>query len=171
MAYTAWSVVFGEQPSASKWNVLGANDASFADGTGFGDAIVKAKHLDSTTMIKGITGGSLSPVPVAYTDVTSSSVTFSVDTNSKALITFGCEVQHNASAQRQSVLSLVVDGSSVDSIFSQSTVSAETHTTIARTYYGSLTSGSHTVKLQGSAGNTNVVAFIGAYWYAVITSQ
>lgn len=29
MAYTAWSVVFGEQPSASKWNQLGTNDAEF----------------------------------------------------------------------------------------------------------------------------------------------
>lgn len=29
MAYTAWSVVFGEQPSAAKWNLLGSNDAHF----------------------------------------------------------------------------------------------------------------------------------------------
>lgn len=29
MAYTAWSVVFGEQPSATKWNLLGSNDAHF----------------------------------------------------------------------------------------------------------------------------------------------
>lgn len=34
MAYASWSVVFGEQPTASKWNILGANDASFNDGTG-----------------------------------------------------------------------------------------------------------------------------------------
>ena len=36
MAYSAWSVVFGEQwlPSAAKWNILGTNDASFNDGTG-----------------------------------------------------------------------------------------------------------------------------------------
>ena len=26
--YTAWSVVFGEQPSASKWNIIGTNMAS-----------------------------------------------------------------------------------------------------------------------------------------------
>lgn len=31
MAYTAWSVVFGEQPSAAKWNLLGTNDAYFND--------------------------------------------------------------------------------------------------------------------------------------------
>lgn len=34
MAYASWSVVFGEQPSAAKWNILGSNDASFNDGTG-----------------------------------------------------------------------------------------------------------------------------------------
>jgi hypothetical protein len=29
MAYAAWSVAFGEQPSAAKWNILGTNDAHF----------------------------------------------------------------------------------------------------------------------------------------------
>lgn len=29
MAYQQWSVVYGEQPSASKWNILGTNDAHF----------------------------------------------------------------------------------------------------------------------------------------------
>ncbi|TAL08209.1 MAG: hypothetical protein EPO02_13560 [Nitrospirae bacterium] len=29
MSYAAWSVVFGEQPSAAKWNILGTNDAYF----------------------------------------------------------------------------------------------------------------------------------------------
>jgi hypothetical protein len=44
MSYAAWSVVFGEQPSAAKWNILGSNDASFADGTGIAaDAIIDSK--------------------------------------------------------------------------------------------------------------------------------
>lgn len=34
MAYASWSVTFGEQPSAAKWNILGTNDASFNDGSG-----------------------------------------------------------------------------------------------------------------------------------------
>ena len=29
MAYTAWSVIAGETPTATKWNTLGANDADF----------------------------------------------------------------------------------------------------------------------------------------------
>ncbi len=34
MAYSSWSVIFGEQPSAAKWNILGTNDAAFNDGSG-----------------------------------------------------------------------------------------------------------------------------------------
>ena len=34
MAYTALSFVFGETPSASKWNLLPANDAAFNSGGG-----------------------------------------------------------------------------------------------------------------------------------------
>lgn len=45
MAYVSWAVVFGEQPSAAKWNILGANDASFNDGTGIADGAIKPEHL------------------------------------------------------------------------------------------------------------------------------
>lgn len=48
MVYTAWSVVFGEQPSAAKWNLLGANDASFNDGTGIGNGAITSEHLNAT---------------------------------------------------------------------------------------------------------------------------
>lgn len=49
MAYAAWSVSFGEQPSASKWNILGTNDASFNDGTGIAvSAITPEKLLTGT---------------------------------------------------------------------------------------------------------------------------
>lgn len=44
MSYTAWSVNFADQPSASKWNVLGANDASFNDGTGIAAAAITSVH-------------------------------------------------------------------------------------------------------------------------------
>lgn len=45
MAYVAWSVVFGEQPTAAKWNILGTNDASFHDGTGIDDDVILTRHL------------------------------------------------------------------------------------------------------------------------------
>lgn len=37
-AYAAWSVVFGEQPSSTKWNILGTNDAYFDSLIGSGTA-------------------------------------------------------------------------------------------------------------------------------------
>lgn len=48
MAYASWSVVFGEQPSAAKWNILGSNDASFNDGSGLGDNTVTSEKLKAT---------------------------------------------------------------------------------------------------------------------------
>lgn len=45
MSYTAWSVVFGEQPTAAKWNQLGQNDAGFKDGTNIDDDAIIARHI------------------------------------------------------------------------------------------------------------------------------
>lgn len=56
MAYTSWSVVFGEQPSAAKWNILGANDASFNDGTGFpAGAVVQTVNTKTGAVATGTT--------------------------------------------------------------------------------------------------------------------
>jgi len=48
MAYASWSVVYGEQPSAAKWNILGSNDASFNDGTGIGAGVITSESLNAT---------------------------------------------------------------------------------------------------------------------------
>mgnify|MGYP003440289886 CR=1 FL=1 len=53
MAYASWSVVFGEQPSAAKWNILGTNDASFNDGTGIGTNAVAAASLATSALYLG----------------------------------------------------------------------------------------------------------------------
>lgn len=45
MAYVAWSVVFGEQPSAAKWNQLGTNDAGFKDGTNIDASAITPEKL------------------------------------------------------------------------------------------------------------------------------
>ncbi len=47
MAYAAWSVSFGEQPSTAKWNILGTNDASFNDGTGIAGLYKNLLTVDS----------------------------------------------------------------------------------------------------------------------------
>lgn len=46
MSYQSWSVVFGEQPSAAKWNILGQNDASFNDGSGIDDGVITPEHMN-----------------------------------------------------------------------------------------------------------------------------
>lgn len=59
MAYTAWSVVYGEQPTAAKWNQLGANDAGFKDGTNIdAGAITEAKIAASA-----VTSAKLNVIP------------------------------------------------------------------------------------------------------------
>lgn len=50
MAYTAWSVVYGEQPTAAKWNQLGANDAGFKDGTNIDAGAITNSLLASTAV-------------------------------------------------------------------------------------------------------------------------
>lgn len=59
MAYASFSVVFGEQPSAAKWNILGTNDASFNDGTGIADDKIHSRHIDwaATGGVSGDSGG------------------------------------------------------------------------------------------------------------------
>lgn len=49
MAYAAFSVVFGETPSASKWNILGTNDAAFNSGGGVLAAGVNAEAWTAFT--------------------------------------------------------------------------------------------------------------------------
>lgn len=45
MAYSAWSVVFGEQPTAAKWNQLGTNDAGFKDGSNIDNDAILNRHI------------------------------------------------------------------------------------------------------------------------------
>lgn len=55
MAYASWSVVFGEQPSAAKWNILGTNDSYFdgyIDRSGFP---IQAKFNSTTAVATGTT--------------------------------------------------------------------------------------------------------------------
>jgi hypothetical protein len=52
MAYTAWSVVYGEQPTAAKWNQLGANDAGFKDGTNLDNNFLITRHLGSSANLQ-----------------------------------------------------------------------------------------------------------------------
>lgn len=56
MSYTAWSVVYGEQPTAAKWNQLGSNDAGFKDGSNIDDDAIINRHMANDS----VTGDNLS---------------------------------------------------------------------------------------------------------------
>lgn len=69
MAYASWSVTFGEQPSATKWNILGTNDASFNDGTGIANLAWNVTSLSNPykfrarrTSALNSTGGSFAKI-------------------------------------------------------------------------------------------------------------
>lgn len=61
MAYVAWSVVFGEQPTASKWNILGTNDASFNDGTGVANLAWDVTSVSNPYKFRAYLGTAQSP--------------------------------------------------------------------------------------------------------------
>lgn len=74
MAYQAWSVVYGEQPSASKWNILGSNDAHFYSYLGdvepwitYSPTIANFTQGTSTVVAKYIQIGSYVRVSVIIT--------------------------------------------------------------------------------------------------------
>lgn len=73
MAYQSWSVVFSEQPSAAKWNILGTNDASFNDGTGIGNNVITSAKLKAAQ--SDSTPGSLSDIGTGYSTGATLSVT------------------------------------------------------------------------------------------------
>lgn len=121
MAYQSWSVVFGEQPSAAKWNILGTNDASFNDGTGIGtNAITTTKIANAQiTASKLATGASVANVATdqpttstSYTDLATSgpAVTVTIGANLMALVIVSCDVNNNG--QFNSYMGFAVSGAS-----------------------------------------------------------
>lgn len=80
MAYAAFSVVFGEQPSAAKWNILGSNDASFNDGTGIANMATSTTSISNPYKFKAYRNAAYTP-----TDSTTTKYPFDAedfDTNS-----------------------------------------------------------------------------------------
>lgn len=70
MSYSSWSVVFGEQPTASKWNILGTNDASFNNGSGIASltigSVTAVKNDYKFSVYRNAAWTSGTPVKVSY---------------------------------------------------------------------------------------------------------
>lgn len=86
MAYASWSVVFAEQPSAAKWNILGTNDAAFNNGTG----------IPSSGAIRSYVVTSETTASTSFTDLaTVQNVTAVVGTTGFLLVGYGCQISNS----------------------------------------------------------------------------
>ncbi len=85
--YQSWSVVFGEQPTAAKWNILGTNDASFNNGTG----------LPTAGADGAIVATSEATTSTSYADLatTTDTITVAVGANGKVMVGMSASMAQN----------------------------------------------------------------------------
>lgn len=88
MAYASWSVVFGEQPSAAKWNIIGTNMAGFNDGTAIGNAAISASKL-ATGAAAAVVATSETTTSTSYADLTTTTDTVTVTVGANGLLLVG----------------------------------------------------------------------------------
>ncbi len=81
MAYTSWSVVYGEQPSAAKWNILGTNDASFNDGTGIANMALSTTSISNPYKFRAYRSANFTSTSGADTKVPLNSEVFDTNNN------------------------------------------------------------------------------------------
>jgi len=91
MAYTAWSVVAGEQPTAAKWNQLGSNDASFNDGTGIGTNAIAAASLSTSAIKLGYVEvtATFSTASSTAVQITGATITVTIPAGGRSVLVIG----------------------------------------------------------------------------------
>lgn len=109
MAYSSWSVVFGEQPSAAKWNILGTNDSSFNDGTGIGTNAVAAASLATSAITLGYTQitATVTTSSATYVQATGLTTTVTIPAGGRRIkITAWCRSLENSVASDYTLMSI-----------------------------------------------------------------
>jgi len=81
MAYAAWSVSFGEQPSTAKWNILGTNDASFNNGTGIANLATNVTSISNPYKFHVYRNAAANTGNGAFAKVTFDTETFDTNNN------------------------------------------------------------------------------------------
>lgn len=81
MAYQAWSVVFGEQPSAAKWNILGTNDARFESWITTDVRMYVGNFTLTANGTKSITGVGFTPKVVQFFQLSTTGTATGVNTS------------------------------------------------------------------------------------------
>ena len=154
MAYQAWSVTFGEQPSASKWNILGTNDASFNDGTGIDAKKIITRHLG---LEYALVSASADTTVSTNTNITGATVTFTPAVASYALIwMFGRGLANGGTID----LILNVDTVNVPPISRIQNAGADNMIgTLGNFQKITLAASSHTIKLVGTKTGTGATVY------------
>lgn len=166
MAYAAWSVVAGEQPTAAKWNILGTNDASFNDGSGIAYTVnntVPANAL-STSAIKlgsASTTTTFSTASATAVQVTGLTITITVPSGSRSVLLLAwARALYNTTANTQVIMSIwdgvVGSGTQISESYAQANASASTGSNASAFAFVTPAAGSKTynVGLLATAGGT-----------------
>lgn len=168
MAYTSWSVVFGEQPSAAKWNLLGSNDASFNNGTGLPSAGSAVSNVAASETSTSTSYAALS---------TAQAVTVTVGTTGLLLIGIGATNVKNNTAAAFTYMTFVLSGANTlaaaDTYSAEfQSVSANQEGSVNRTVtFSGLTPGSTTVtvnvKVQTGGAGAGTGTWVNRHLFAI----
>lgn len=161
MAYTAWSVVYGEQPTAAKWNQLGANDAGFKDGTNIDNNAIITRHLGSAANLQipignvdiaGLTLGAITKITTnqggitSEVDLTGSSLPIVVPSGRKVRFFWSIPLL-SATVSGDRVAVTLKEGSTIYVIWSQVRNYGLGSILSGETVVSGLSAGNHTFKL------------------------
>jgi hypothetical protein len=162
MAYTSWSVIFGEIPSATKWNILGANDAAFNNGTGFATGAIATASLAANAITKAtqvwnnLTGASQSITSTSFVDVTG--ITGSLTTTGGDLLFIGTFSGYTGTTGTTATYKVLIGATDMPNStgfnFYYNAVSTHTNLPIFYVKTG-VAAGTYTTKLQLKVGSNN----------------
>lgn len=173
MAYAAWSVIAGEQPTAAKWNILGTNDASFNDGSGLAfttNNVVPGNALSTTAISLGYTQTTAtftSTTATAYFDITGMTVTVTVPAGGRRCLIQAFARRFVSSQSPGSIYATINEGATkLSEIVAGGPAGASSFNMPVNVFYsGVLSAGSHTYKMQGQQDNAGTYTFDAAATY------
>lgn len=127
--------------------------------------------ISALGLIQGVESLGQSPVPTSETDITGSSVTFTLNVDATLFIIFGSQFQINSGANRTLDLNLYIDGTNTKNCSQISNPASDSYVFLSRTTKQNLAAGSHTIKLRGLASSSSTCALNSAYWYAFVLGR
>lgn len=162
MAYQSWSVSMAEQPSASKWNILGLNDASFNDGTGYTTNALQAASFKTNAFTLGYaeaTSDQTVNSAEGTKDLTGLSVAVTIPAGGRRCKITGFIPYIAGSTGANACWLFIREGGTVLSACRSNVAASSADGPLIAVYSAILTAGSHTYKLSMSADAADAVTF------------